>query len=93
MHAQGLSHGGGKGGGLMHFTKDGGLLVKELSSDDHNSVRLPITAHKPHISAIVFSFFAMRDAWTRPVGLMRSEGADEQAPECRMHMPPSPAGT
>ena len=33
-----LEKGGGKGGSLMQFTKDGRLLVKQLSADDHKSL-------------------------------------------------------
>mmetsp|Transcript_41964 Transcript_41964/g.132290 ORF Transcript_41964/g.132290 Transcript_41964/m.132290 type:complete len:412 (-) Transcript_41964:460-1695(-) len=33
-----LNAGGGKGGSLMQFTRDGALLVKQLSKDDHDSL-------------------------------------------------------
>ena len=47
---QSLEKGGGKGGSLMQFTKDRRLLVKELSSDDHASLKQWGSSYCQHVA-------------------------------------------
>ena len=46
-----LTQGGGKGGGVMQFTKNGRLLVKQVSKDDQASLELHAEAYTAHVTA------------------------------------------